>query len=212
MWLPDAEQVAVFRDNFQSARTSLRDALANPDDSVRMRAAHVIGEIGDAAKPAGEDLIARLKEEPNRLVRIYIVDALNAIGYDTDAAISVLTDRYRGLDGTNVPPNDDHSYAEVDEKIKVASAIYALADDPDAKSEYFQFVAKWLNPPDDDMRGDLLEGFWERRWVAVNSLEQMPGATDAIPLLESLQEEQGAKPWVQVHVPRVLGVLRESSR
>ncbi|MFO7905791.1 MAG: hypothetical protein ACQESR_25230 [Planctomycetota bacterium] len=51
MWLPDAEQVAVFRDNFDSTRSSLRDALANPDDSVRMRAAYVIGEIGDSGGP-----------------------------------------------------------------------------------------------------------------------------------------------------------------
>ncbi len=81
MWLPDAEQVAVFRDNFDSSRSSLRDALAHPDYSVRMRAAYVTGEIGKSANPAGEDLVARLREEPNRLVRIYIIDALNAIDF-----------------------------------------------------------------------------------------------------------------------------------
>ena len=211
MWLPDAEQVTIFRDNFDSARSSLRDALANPNDSVRMRAAFVIGEIGDSAKPAGEDLIARLREEPDRLVRIYIIDALNAISYDSGAAVTVLAARYEALDGTNVPPNDNHSYAEVDEKIKVASALYSFVD-ADSRSQYFDFVSKWLDPPNADLNGDLLDGYWERRWIAVNSLEQMPYATDAIPKLEALKTEPNAKSWVHVHVPRVLGVLRKNAR
>ena len=211
MWLPDAEQINVFRTNFDSARRSLRDALSHSDHSVRMRAAYVLGEIGETAKPAGEELLARLAEEPDELVRIYIIDALNAIDYDTEAAVAVLAERYEALDGTNVPPNDDHSYAEVDEKITIASALYSFVD-ADSKSEYFDFVTKWLDPPDDDLRGDLLEGYWERRWIAVNSLEQMPDATDAIPKLESLKAEPKAKPWVHVHVPRVLGILRQHAR
>lgn len=211
MWLPDAEQVSVFRKNFASAHAALRDALSHTDHSVRMRAAYVIGEIGDTAKPAGEGLLARLAEEPDELVRIYIVDALSAIGYNTEAVVTALTERYKALDGTNVPPNDDHSYAEVDEKISVASALYTFADD-DSKPEYFEFVTKWLDPPDTDLNADLLDGYWERRWMAVNSLERMPDAIEAIPKLESLQAEPKAKPWVDVHVPRVLAVLRQHAR
>ena len=45
--------------------------------------------------------------------------------------------------------------------------------------------------------------------MAVNSLERMLGAVHAIPMLESLRDEPGAKPWVEVHVPRVLTALRE---
>jgi len=211
MMLPDAAQVKVFRDNFDSAHGSLRKALSHADDSVRMRAAYVIGEIGDTAKPAGEDLLARLTEESDELVRIYIVDALNAVGYKTDETIAVLSERYMALDGSNVPPNDDHSYAEVDEKITIASALYSLAE-TESKSEYYDFVIQWLDPPDDGLDGELLDGYWERRWIAVNSLERMPTATGAIPKLESLQAEAGAKPWVNVHVPRVLGVLRQNVR
>ncbi len=211
MWLPDAEQVKVFRDNFDVARGSLCDALTHSNHSVRIRAAYVIGEIGETAKPAGEELLARLGEESDEVVRIYIVDALNAIGYDTEAAITVLIKRYEALDGANVPPNDDHSYAEVDEKITVACALYAFVD-AESKSRYFDFVTKWLDPPEDDLSGDLLEGYWERRWMAVNALEQMPDATDAIPKLESLEVEPNAKPWVDIHVPRVLGVLRRNIR
>lgn len=211
MWLPDAKQIGAFRDNFDTARNSLRDALSHSDDSVRMRAAYVIGEIGITARPVGKELLARLTEEPDELVRIYIVDALNAIGYDDHATVAVLVERYKALDGTNVPPNGDPSYAEVDEKIKIASALYSLAND-ESKSEYYDFVTKWLDPPDDGLNGDLLDGYWERRWIAVNSLERMPAAKDAIPKLESLQTEPNAKPWVNTHVPRVLGVLRKNAR
>lgn len=211
MWLPDAEQVNVFCDNFDSARGSLREALSHNNQSVRMRAAYVIGEIGDSAKPAGEELLARLTAEPDELVRIYIIDALIAIGYDTDTTITVLVERYEALDGSNVPPNEDHYYAEVDEKITVASALYSFVD-IDSKTGYLDFVIKWLDPPDDDLSPELLDGYWIRRWIAVHALEQMSTATEAIPRLESLKAEPNAKPWVHVHVPRILGVLRKNSR
>lgn len=209
MMLPDVGQVSAFRDNFESAQGSLTKALSHSDDSVRMRAAYVIGEIGVRANPAGEDLLARFIEEPDNLVRIYIVDALNAIGYDTNLTISVLSDRYVALSSANVPLNNDHSYAEVDEKINIASALYSLAD-ADSKPEYYDFVIRWLDSPDDGLTAELLDGYWERRWMAVSSLEQMPNATGAIPKLESLQAESDAKPWVHTHVPRVLAVLRKS--
>lgn len=213
MWLPDAKQVELFRRNFDSARGSLHVALSNPDHSVRMRAAYVIGEIGASAKPAGQDLLARLKDEPDELVRIYIVQALSAIDYDTNPALSMLADRYAALDGENVPPKVDHSYAEVDEKITVASALYVLLKaDAKAKREYFDFVTKWLDPPADDLSRNLLEGYWERRLVTVLALERMPDAVDAIPKLESLQAEPNSKPWIGAHVPRVLAVLRKNVR
>ncbi|MEP0347530.1 hypothetical protein, partial [Rhodopirellula bahusiensis] len=77
---------------------------------------------------------------------------------------------------------------------------------------YYDFVTQWLDPPADDLKGDLLDGYWERRWIAVNSIGQMPDATDAIPKLESLQAEPNARLWVNTHVPRVLGVLRENDQ
>ena len=211
MWLPDAEEIAVFRKSFPTAQHLLRNALSHHDRSVRMRGAYVIGKLGDVAKPVGNDLVERLADEPDTTVRMYIVNALNAIGYKTESAIEVLTERYRSLDGSNRPPNADHSYAEVDEKITIASALYALSDD-ESISEYYNFVTKWLDPPDHNLGGDLLEGYWQRRLIAVNSLERMPDATDAIPKLESLQAERNAKLWVNTHVPRVLNVLRKTAR
>ncbi|MEO9594083.1 HEAT repeat domain-containing protein [Rhodopirellula bahusiensis] len=113
MMLPDSAQVDVFRADFETARGALQDALSDSDDSVRMRAAYVIGELGDIAKPAGEKLLARLTGEPDELVRIYIVDALNSVGYDTDATIAALSDRFETLNGNNVPPNADNDFGNL---------------------------------------------------------------------------------------------------
>jgi hypothetical protein len=87
-----------------------------------------------------------------------------------------------------------------------------------------------------------LEGYWQRRWVAVMALESMANATDAIPsqakatppapgtkpasagaagratvadaipLLEAIFHEPNARPWVAAHVPRVLDVLRSKAK
>ncbi|MDY0171063.1 MAG: HEAT repeat domain-containing protein [Thermoguttaceae bacterium] len=211
MWLPDSQQIEIVRAQFKSARGPLRDALSHSDDSVRMRAAYVIGQIGPQARPAGEDLLAQFVREPDRTVRMYIVNALNLIDYNDAATVDALANRYGALDGRNVAPSVDHSYPEVDEKITIASALFTMAETR-SKSEYYEFVVKWLDPPNDATHGDLLEGYWERRWMAVNVLERMPGATDAIPKLQSLQAEANAKPWVNVHVPRVLAALRSNAR
>ena len=209
MWMPDSRQIAMFRAQFKSARGPLREALTHSNDSVRLRAAYVIGEIGPLARPSGEDLLARFLREPDVTVRMYIVDALNLIGYKSGTTVDALAKRYRALDGANVEPNDQ-SYPEVDEKITIASALYVMVDGQ-SKSEYYEFVTKWLDPPD-GMHGPLLEGYWDRRWNAVNALERMPGATDAIPKLQSLQAEPNVESWVNVHVPRVLAALRRNAR
>ena len=211
MWLPDVQQVRVFRDNFDAARDGLIEALSHSDKAVRMRAAYVIGQIGIIARPSGQELLARLTDESDVLVRIYIVNALNLIGYDNQATVALLVERYNALDGTNVPPNVEVSYAPVDEKITIACAIYSLTND-ESNSEYYDFVTGWLDPPDKSLNSVLLDGYWERRWIAVNSLERMPAAKNAIPKLESLQSEPNSKPWVSVHVPRVLETLRKDAR
>lgn len=213
MRLPDAKQVELFRKNFDNASEPLKGALSHPDESVRMRAAYVLGQLGTSAKPAGHYLLARLKGEPSELVRIYMVQALTEIGYDTDEALSVLADRYAALSGTNVPLKENTSYAEVDEKITVASALYVLVKtDAKARREYLDFVTKWLDLPPVDLSRALLEGYWERRLMAVLALERMPNAIEAIPKLQSLQAEPNRKAWVDVHVPRVLDALQKNAR
>jgi len=139
---------------------------------------------------------------------MYIVDALAAIGSDAEATLTALMERYASLESTSLPPTADGSYAEVDEKIAIAAALYALVSD-DRRAEYLTFVTDWLRPPPPGLTDSLLEGYWERRWMAVVSLERMCGAVEAVPLLESLRSEPGRKAWVDVQVPRVLMALRE---
>lgn len=210
MWLPKEEQVQYFAGNFTNAYPSLKKALGDPDHSVRMRAAYVIDEIGSPARAAGPDLLSRLKIEPDVLVRLYITNALISIGYRGEDTVATLTQRFEALDGANVPPIGAGTYAEVDEKVVVASALYALGDES-AKSKYFDFVTEWLKPIPDDVTGALLEGYWERRWIAVNSLEHMHGATEAIPLLEAMRAEADAESWVDTHVPRVVDSLQRGN-
>lgn len=211
MWLPNEVTVAFFRENFESSRDELRDALSHTDKSVRMRAAYVIGEIGSAANAAGDELLACLSIEPDETVRMYLVNALNTIGHDSAATITFLANRYESLDAQNVAPNYDKGYPPVDEKITIAAALYTMVDTP-AKQQYYDFVTRWLDPPKAEVSGDLLDGYWDRRWMAVNSLERMPTATEAISKLESLLAEPNAKSWVNIHVPRVLAELRKNVR
>lgn len=211
MWLPKDDQVQYFAANFASSYPSLKEALAHPDHSVRMRAAYVLGEIDSPARTAGPDLLARLKNEPDVLVRIYIIDALIGIGYRGEDTVATLTQRFESLNGTNVPPIGAGSYAEVDEKITVASALYSLGEESE-RSTYFDFVTVWLKPIPKNVTGTMLDGYWERRWIAVNSLEHMRGATEAIPLMEAMRTENGAQSWVDTHVPRVVGALQRGER
>lgn len=209
MWLPDARQVAFFSSNYTQVEEKLISALASENADVRQRAAHVIGEIGPNARSCGPALLARLKVEPERLVRIYITNALAAIGYRSMDGVKELQRRFESLSDENAPRTMlDIEYADVDERINVAAALYVLAEEADRET-YLSFVQQWLDPPPADLTPELLRGYWERRWTAVICLEHMRGATSAIPLLESMLAEENAESWVTIHVPRVLDKLRK---
>jgi hypothetical protein len=209
MYLPDQEQIDFLHSNLTDVTPELEAAVSHKNSDVRQRAAYVIGKIGPDAKALGKRLFEQLKSEPEQLVQIYIIDALGAIRFTDDEVIAFLTKKYESLSDKNVPPNlFGGEYAEVDEKINVAGVLNVLTE-PKSRDQYLDFVTQWLPPPSGDM--SLAGGYWERRWMAVNSLEGMEGATEAIPLLEAMLKEENAKSWVSVHVPRVLGVLKEQS-
>ncbi|SFI46235.1 HEAT repeat domain-containing protein [Planctomicrobium piriforme] len=209
MWLPDEKEISFFRSNFDQSRGALAKALSNKEPKVRMRAAYVIDKIGPEAKSFGPDLIDHLQSEDDEVVRMYLVNALGSIEFRDPAALAVLRQRFDSLSAANVPPRSDLSYAEVDEKINTAAALYRLDLSPQ-RLEYLNFVLQWLHPPSETLSPADRTGYWERRWVAVTSLERMRDAKDAIPLLEAMEHEPKAKMWVSVHVPRVLGVLRKA--
>lgn len=207
MYLPDREQVEFIQTNLTEVTPELAAALSHPSAAVRSRTAYVISEIGTAAAPLGPALLARLEEEDKRLVRMYLVDALVAVKYRNDKVISLLKKQFDALDSENVPPAQDSGYAEVDEKITAASALFVLVEGTH-REKYLNFVTQWLAPPKADMNPAAMAGYWERRWIAVNSIKLMRGATEAIPLLEAMLQEADTKPWVSVKVPRALAMLR----
>lgn len=208
MWLPDKEQITFFCNHLTEVQEVLILALSNPNPDVRQRTAYVIEKIGPNAMDLGPALYRCLKEEPKRLVRMYLYYALSAVHFVDPGVIDDLKNRFQSLDGKNEPPAQDYSYAAADEKINVATALYVL-DKSSNRREYLEYVLRWLHQPGDDMAPEQLAGFWQRRWCAVISLETMLGASEAIPLLEATLDEPNAKSWVSVHVPRVLKALKK---
>jgi hypothetical protein len=209
MYLPDQQQVESLHANLANVSPELEAAVSHKNPDVRQRAAYVIGKIGTDANALGKVLFDQLKKESEQLVQIYLIDALGAIRFKDDEVIEFLEKKYASLSDENVPPTlfGGGKYSEVDEKINLAGVLYVLADD-DSREKYLDFVTRWLPPPGKDMSQAEIGGYWERRWMAVNSLEGMEEATEAIPLLEAMLKEENAKSWVSVHVPRVLGVLK----
>ena len=209
MYLPSEDQIVFLRANLSDVTPELAAAVAHENPDVRRRAAYAIGKIGPDAKSLGPALFLRLKTEQERLVRIYIINALAAVKFQSKDANDLLRSRFDSLSSANVAPQLFGGYADVDEKINVAAALYNLTSGDD-RQEYLEFVTQWLKPPSSGSGPVENEGYWERRWMAVIALEGMQSASAAIPLLESMLHEDGAKEWVAVHVPRVLGVLKRS--
>jgi hypothetical protein len=210
MYLPDAKQVTFFRKHLSGVQPKLTSALFAEEPEVRQCAAFVIDKIGALACACGPELLRRLKQEPDRLPRIYLINAIGSVGYDDPEAVDELTRRYKALSPVNVPRSRFAvDYDEVDERIDVAAALYQLIA-PKHREEYLEFVTQWLHPPSEELSSRELAGYSERRWHAVIALEAMNGAEEAIPLLESMLEERNAPSWVNVHVPRVLKSLRTS--
>jgi len=207
MYLPKQEQVDFLHANLDDVSPELEAAVSNKNADVRQRAAYVIGRIGPDVNKLGKCLFEQLKVEQEQLVGIYLIDALGAVRYSSPEAIAFLENRYKALSDENVPPNFSGKYAEVDEKINLAGALYVLVE-PKSREQYLDFVVQWLPPPSNDMSTTEVDGYWERRWMAVNSLEAMQGASEAIPFLEAMLTEDGAKSWVHIHVPRVLKALK----
>ena len=212
MYLPDQEQIEFLHANLTDVSPELEAAVSHKNPDVRQRAAYVIAKIGPDANALGKSLFEQLKREQEQLVQIYLVNAIGATRFKNDEVLDFLETKYASLSDENVPPTlfGGGKYSEVDEKINLAGVLYVLAD-TDSRENYLDFVTRWLAPPSESMSQAKISGYWDRRWMAVNSLEGMEGATEAIPLLEAMLKEKNAKSWVSVHVPRVLDVLKKQS-
>ncbi len=207
MWLPDEGQVHFFRSHFEQTQQKLETAISSDNEDVRRNATYVVAELKADARACGPKLLAQLKKEPERLVRMYLYDALAATAFGSPEVIVELKRRYDSLSTENTPREPSYEYTEVDERIDLAATLYVLDTGPDQKN-YLGFVQQWLHPPGTDLTRQQLTGYWERRWIAVASSERMMGAKSSIPLLEAMLKEPDAEPWVSTHVPRVLKALR----
>jgi hypothetical protein len=210
MWLPDQEQIEFFRSHWLESEQPLTLALKHPAHEVRMRAGYVIEKLGSDALPMGLALTTRLQEEPDRLVRMYLYDALQAVRFDDPSTVAILKEKFESLDENNQKPEPGESnsdYLDADEMIRIAGALYVLDQAPERQS-YLEFILKWLRPPKEQLTPKQIDALWERRWGAVLTLEGMTDAGEAIPLLEALQVEESAPAWVSIHVPRVLESIR----
>ena len=209
MYLPSDEQIDFIRANLSDVTPELSAALNHNNPDVRQRAAYVIEKIGPVAKSLGPDLVRRFAIEKERLVRIYLVNAIGRINFQDQTAAKLLRAHFDTLSFENSAPQLFGGYADVDEKINVAAALFNQTSNKD-RDKYFDFVTKWLQPPDPKFSQTELAGYWERRWMAVIALEDMSQASAAIPLLEAMLKEPNPKEWVSIHVPRVIAALKRS--
>src|SRR5262245_62849680 len=79
MWLPDENQIAIFRSHWAESVNPLSASLDSPNYEVRMRAGYVLEKLGRNALSLGPVLEQRLREEPDRLVRLYLYGAVRGL-------------------------------------------------------------------------------------------------------------------------------------
>lgn len=199
MWLPDSKQLAFFANNIDVTKRVLIDKLGDPNDDVRQRAAYVIEQIGPVASATQTALVAALAKEKVPLVRIYLCNALRAVGGSNEEALAQLRSLYRAS-------GDDKD--TIDQRIYAAAALATLSKNQQEVKECTDFVCGWLKPPDKKLTPSELEKYSDIRWSAVNAVEHMAGAQQAIPLLEKMLADNEKPAWVDVHVPRALAALK----
>jgi hypothetical protein len=210
MYLPK-DQIPFFAEHFSGVKDIIAQAMTHSESQIRQRAAYVIEGLGHQAKSLETDIFKSLQVESDCTVRLYFYDALRSIGANSQQSLSYLKDRYEFLSQQEDDPSDGQFYKASDERIKVAATLFVLDDEIQRRPEYLNEVLKWLKPPKTLISTSELEAYWDHRWLAVNSLEFMNGAEEAIPFLEKMLDEQPTKQWVSVHVPRVLKSLRNKS-
>ncbi len=207
VYLP-AKQVSFFEVHFNDVQSILVEALEHSNPDVRMRAAYIIENLSEKAITLEFDILRALESESTRVVRLYLYGALRAIGARENVTINALKERFAllAIDGNDFMDKNER-YTNVDEQIYVAATLYVLDDDLKARPNYLSAVLKWLESPETKLYKEDMESYWNHRLCAVDVVEHMNGATEAIPLLKAMLSEQPQKPWVSSHVPRVLDAL-----
>ena len=180
------DQVPFFAEHLEEATPALRAVLADGDADVRQSAAYIIGEVGPAAGGFEADLRARVGAESDRVVRMYLYDALRSINAREEATLAALRGRY---DAAADAEEDGGCYAPVDERIALAGSLFGLDPDDGRRREYEAFAVRFLEE-------DAAGASEQSRWMAVTTLADMPGATSAVGPLRGMLEERDAPAWV----------------
>lgn len=199
MWLPNDTELSFFSTNFDVVSDVLIAKLNDPKEDVRQRAAFVIEQIGPRAKSLQPTVVTALAKEQVPVVRIYLCNALRATGEGNEEALVQLR---KMLD--NKANNKD----AFDQRIYAAAALSVLSKDAAEISKCTDQVCQSLALPPTGLSAEQLETHWDQCWTAVNAVEHMPSAQQAIPLLEQLLTANGHPGWIEVHVPRALAALK----
>jgi hypothetical protein len=168
------------------------------------------GEIGPDARSLGSTLIERLQVEPNRGVRIYLLESLRKIHDDAPSTTMVLKQRFAALSDASEP--EEHSknrfdYLEADEKIHIAATICALDAGSD-RVQYVNYLLDWLRDSA-SVEGMKRYYVWHRRREVVLLLEYASDIKmQAKPLLESILARRDVPESIYFDVENVLGITR----
>jgi len=197
MTVSEENQIAFLRSYLAETKKPLGEALEHPSYSVRMWAAYVIGQIGPVARMMESQLTERLQSEQNRVVRIYLYEAVQKTELGTPALIALLRQRFEALDDS--PSGQDYSnrrwdISDADEKIHLAATLCVLEKGP-ACGEYRTYLLNWLRNPTSELTSHEWAQLWDRRRETILVLPSVPGASAAIPLLEELQSGHSAPSW-----------------
>ena len=145
MYLPDA-QVPFFASNLTAVSGVLSEALFDRDERVRQRAAYVVAELRGKAASLEPAIVGAIAREPTRLVRMYLYRALGAVGATNETSKAALKERFDRLPRDDSRGSED-DYTAADERIDLASALYVLSSNEQAKQQYLTEVTQWLKPP-----------------------------------------------------------------
>ncbi len=206
MYLPKVQQREFFRSHRDQLASALQAALAHENDSVRMRAAYVIEYCGPSSKSLASMLLQRVPMEKDRLVRIYIYNALCTHGPAHPDAAAILSKRWDALDRKAIVSKVENEPSEASEAVYVAGALSACSKDQATRKQYASFVLGWLETPPASIPADKLDAYWDIRWSALAALRSMPVVDGVVPLLQKMLHEPNTKPWVDLQVKATLEV------
>jgi hypothetical protein len=131
MWLPNSEEVAFFTANFDLTKDLLASKLSDPNDNVRQPAAYIIEQIGPVANSLQSVLAARLAVEKVPIVRIYLCNALRAVGGSDAAALAELRKLFQATGADK---------DTLEQRIYVAAALSTLSKDPKEVASCTEYV------------------------------------------------------------------------